>query len=106
MRKRKKTRAEDDMIELLATLVEQYEIRQGFTDPVLSPQDRLAGLLEARQMTAAELSQAAKVPRSAIHAVLSGKRAISKAHAPRLAKYFGVPIEELSAGAEEATAPG
>ena len=48
MRKPKKNREEDDMIELLATLVEQYEIRDGYPDPVLSPRDRLAGLIEAR----------------------------------------------------------
>jgi HTH-type transcriptional regulator/antitoxin HigA len=95
MRKRKKTRAEDDMIELLATLIEQYEIRHGYADPVLSPRDRLAGLLEAHQMTLTHLSCATNVSRSAITSVLSGKRTISKTHAQRLAKYFGVPIEEL-----------
>jgi antitoxin component HigA of HigAB toxin-antitoxin module len=98
LRKPKKTRAEDDMIELLATLVEQFEIRQGYTDPVLSPRDRLAGLLEARHMTQTELSQATDVPRTAINEVLGGKRAISKTNAVRLAKFFGVPIGELIAG--------
>jgi hypothetical protein len=44
-----KTRAEDDMIELLGILIEQYEVRLGYTDPVLSPRDRLAGLMEARR---------------------------------------------------------
>ena len=98
MRKPKKTRAEDDMIELLATLVEQYEIRRGYVDPVLSPRDRLAGLMEARRMTQTELALAAGVPRTAINEVLAGKRAISKTNAVRLAKFFGVPIEELIAG--------
>ena len=45
----RKTRAEDDMIELLGILIEQYEVRLGYTDPVLSPRDRLAGLMEARR---------------------------------------------------------
>ena len=98
MRKPKKTRAEDDMIELLATLVEQYEIRRGYADPMLSPRDRLAGLMEARRMTQTELALAAGVPRTAINEVLAGKRAISKTNAVRLAKFFGVPIEELIAG--------
>ena len=33
IRKAKRSRAEDDLLELLATLVEQYEIRQGYTVP-------------------------------------------------------------------------
>ena len=101
MRKPKKTRAEDDMIELLATLVEQYEVRQGHTDPEMSPRDRLAGLLEARQLTQTELSRMANVPRTAINEVLGGKRAISKTNAMRLASFFGVPIEEFLAGGRD-----
>ena len=42
-RKAERSRAEDDLLELLAMLVEQYEIRQGYAVPVLSPRDRLAG---------------------------------------------------------------
>jgi hypothetical protein len=38
----KRSRAEDDLLELLATLVEQYEVRQGYAVPELSPRDRLA----------------------------------------------------------------
>jgi antitoxin component HigA of HigAB toxin-antitoxin module len=97
MRQPKKTRAEDDMIELLATLVEQYEIRQGYVAPVLSPRDRLAGLLEARHMTQTELSLAAGVPRTTINEVLAGKRTFRKTNVVRLAKFFGVPAEELMA---------
>lgn len=97
MRKTKRSRAEDDLLELLATLVEQYEIRQGFTVPELSPRDRLAGLIEARQLTQAELSRASQVPRTTINEILAGRRAISKANALRLANYFGVPTGELIA---------
>ena len=35
IRKAKRSRAEDDLLELLSTLVEQYEIRQGHTTPEL-----------------------------------------------------------------------
>jgi plasmid maintenance system antidote protein VapI len=86
------------MIELLATLVEQYEIRQGYVAPVLSPRDRLAGLLEARHMTQTGLSLAAGVPRTAINEVLAGKRTVRRTNVVRLAKFFGVPVEELMAG--------
>jgi len=98
MRKAKKTRAEDDMLELLATLVEQYEIRNGYPNPVVSPRERLAGLIEARQLTQTDLSRRSNVPRTTINEILCGKRSISKSNAVRLAEYFGVPIEEFIAG--------
>ena len=95
MRGPNKTRAQADMIALLATLIEQYEIRQGFTDPKISPQDRLAGLLEARQLTQTELAQRTGVPRTTLSEILSGKRGISKSTARRLAKFFGVRLDEF-----------
>ena len=97
MRSVRKTRAVGDMIELLATLIEQYELRQGYSDPTLSPRDRLTGLIEARQMTQTELSALSGVPRTTINEILHGKRGISKANAARLAKFFGVRIEEFIA---------
>ena len=86
------------MLELLATLVEQYEIRNGYTNPVISPRDRLAGLIEARQLTQTDLSRRSNVPRTTINEILCGKRSISKTNAVRLAEYFVVPIEEFIAG--------
>lgn len=97
IRKAKRSRAEDDLLELLATLVEQYEIRQGHTTPELSPRDRLAGLIEARQLTQTELSRASQVPRTTINEILAGRRSISKANALRLANYFGMRAEEFIA---------
>ena len=97
IRKVRRSRAEDDLLELLATLVEQYEIRQGCTVPELTPRDRLAGLIEAREMTQAELSRASQVPRTTINEILAGRRGISKANALRLASFFRVPTEEFIA---------
>jgi len=91
--KPRKTRAESDMIALLSTLIEQYEIQLGLTDPVLSPQDRLMGLMEARQITQTRLAHESSVPRSTINEILSGKRSISKVNAARFAKFFGEPIQ-------------
>ena len=98
MRSAKKNRAQGDMIELLATLIEQYEIRQGHTAPVLSPRDRLAGLIEEGGLTQTELSKQSRVPRTTINEILHRKRSISKANAARLAKFFGVGIGEFVAG--------
>ncbi len=97
IRKAKRSRAEGDLLELLATLVEQYEIKQGYKRPQLSPRDRLAGLIEARQLTQTKLAQASGVPRTTINEILSGRRSISKANAMRLSSYFGVPIDEFIA---------
>ena len=97
IRKAKRSRAEDDLLELLATLVEGYEIRQGYTVPELSPRDRLAGFIEARELTQAELSRGSQVPRTTINEILAGRRGISKANALRLAKFFGVSTEEFIA---------
>jgi antitoxin component HigA of HigAB toxin-antitoxin module len=100
MSKAKKTRAEDDMIALLATLIEQYEIRQGYAEPAVPPRDRLAGLIEARQITQTQLSRQSGVPRTTINEILAGKRGISKVNAARLAKFFGLRIEEFIADAQ------
>ena len=82
-------------MELLATLVEQYDIRQGHSVPQLSPQYRLAGLIEARQLTQTDVSRGSAVPRTTINEILAGRRGISKANALRFAKFFGVPVEEF-----------
>lgn len=95
MRQPQKSRAEDEMIELLGTLIEQFEIRQGYITPALSPRDRLAGLMQAREVSLRELSELANVPRIAINEILSGRREISKTLAVRLATFFGVTREEL-----------
>ena len=95
MRAAHKTRAEDDMIELLGTLIEQYEVRLGYTDPVLAPRDRLAGLMEARELSQTDLSERAHVPRTTLNEILCGKRGMSKTIAIRLATFFGVTIDEL-----------
>ncbi|MCO6456653.1 MAG: helix-turn-helix domain-containing protein [Pirellulaceae bacterium] len=97
IRQAKRSRAEDELLELLATLVEHYEIRQGHANPELSPRERLAGLIEARQLTQAELSRSSGVPRTTINEILSGRRSISKANALRLAGFFGVRAEDFLA---------
>lgn len=95
MREPNKTRVQDDMIALLATRIEQYEVRQGFADPEISPRDRLAGLLDARGSTQTEVSQRTGVPRTTLSEILAGKRGISKAAAQRLTTFFGVRMDEF-----------
>jgi HTH-type transcriptional regulator / antitoxin HigA len=95
MRKPRRTRAEDDMVALLAMLIERYEIGLGYDTPQLSPRDRLMGLIEARGWSQTELARQSGVPRPTINEILSGKRAISKRAAIRFARCFRAPAEEF-----------
>jgi antitoxin component HigA of HigAB toxin-antitoxin module len=95
MRRPRRTRAEDDMIALLAMLIEQYEIGLGYDTPQLAPRDRLAGLIDAREWTQTELARQTGVPRPTINEILAGKRPISKRAAIRFARCFRVPVEQF-----------
>lgn len=88
------SRAEAQLIELLATLIENYEAEEHPT-PHLPPRKRLAELIEAREITQAQLAKAKGIPPQTISNVLKGRRDISKAAAVRLAKFFGVPIGDF-----------
>jgi HTH-type transcriptional regulator/antitoxin HigA len=79
------------MIDLLASLVQQYEANNGPPPKKLAPAEYLAELLEARELSHAEVGRATGVPRSVLSNVLAGRRAISKTNAMRLAHYFRVP---------------
>lgn len=98
MSKSRRSRAEDDVIALLAMLIEQYEIGLGYVTPRLAPRDRLAGLIEARQWTQTELARQSGVPRPTINEILSGKRAISKGAAIAFARCFHVPVDQFLNG--------
>ena len=89
MSRPKLSRAESELLEVLATLVEQYESMEHPT-PANPPERMLAHLIEAKGISQAELSRAAGIPRSTISAVLAGRRQISKANVSKLAAYFGV----------------
>ena len=84
-------RAESEMVDLLATLIEQYESIEHPT-PRAQPPEVLEHLIEARGMTRAQLARATGIPRSVVTNVLARRRAISKANAVKLAKYFGVSL--------------
>jgi HTH-type transcriptional regulator/antitoxin HigA len=86
------TREVSLMVDLLASLVQQYEDAHYPAPRKLSPSQALAELLEARQVTAAATSRATGVPRSVLSNVLAGRRSISKASAIKLADYFRVPV--------------
>jgi HTH-type transcriptional regulator/antitoxin HigA len=83
--------AESEMVELLSTLIEQFEAVEHPT-PECSPAQMLEHLLEVRGLSKAQLARDAAIPRSVITNVLAGRRAISKATALKLARFFRVPV--------------
>ncbi len=85
-------RAESEMLDVLAALVEQYESIEHPT-PKTTPGEMLAHLIEAREVSQAEVAKATKIPASTISAVLSGERQISKANVTKLAAYFHVSAD-------------
>lgn len=87
-------REASQLLELLSTLIEQYESRE-YPTPQNSPREMLEHYLENRGLTRAELARVTGIPRSVITNVLSGRRAVSKTTARRLAEYFGVPISHF-----------
>ena len=87
MDKPQKTAAEKDMIELMATLIDQYEERIWPT-PEFSPDEMLKFLLEQRKMSQTELARETGIPQSTIANVFAGRRQLSKANVSVLAKFF------------------
>jgi HTH-type transcriptional regulator / antitoxin HigA len=83
--------AESEMVELLSLLIKQYKAVE-HPVPDCSPAEMLEHFLEVRTITKAELARATGIPRSVLTNVLAGRRAISKADAVKLARYFGVSL--------------
>ena len=89
IRRPKLTRAEDDLLELLASLVAQYE-QSRFPAPEVTPGEVIAHLMEARGVTEAEVADATAIPAQTIARYVDGSRAIRKASRAKLAQYFRV----------------
>ena len=82
-------RAEGELIAVLSTLIERYELAR-FPRRKPSPAETLAHLIDAKQVTKADVARAAGIPRSTITNVLAGRRQISKDNVSKLARYFCV----------------
>ncbi|MBI4585120.1 MAG: helix-turn-helix domain-containing protein [Planctomycetes bacterium] len=98
MSKPKLGREESELVELLATLIEQYESLE-HPAPGSKPAETLEHLIETREITRAQLAREIGMPRSAITNILARRRSISKALAVKLSKYFQVPISLFIEGA-------
>lgn len=82
-------KAEAELLELLSTLVADYESNV-FPDPDVEPGVMLAHLIEARGVSKAEVARSTGISPATITSAINGQRGISKQNAIRLAAYFHV----------------
>jgi HTH-type transcriptional regulator / antitoxin HigA len=83
------TAAEKDYLDVLSTLVEDYESREYPIEPLPDAQ-MLRHLIDARGVSQTELARATGIVDSTISAVLKGKRSLNREHIGRLAQFFHV----------------
>jgi antitoxin component HigA of HigAB toxin-antitoxin module len=77
------------LLDLLATLIANYEEREGHFEVPDAPAGELLGfLIEQRGITRAELARQTDIPRQKITNAINGTRPLSKGHAIKLAEYF------------------
>jgi HTH-type transcriptional regulator / antitoxin HigA len=87
------TRDQRDYLELLTTLIEKYEQdHQPIPSHHLMPLDRLKFLLDGHSMSASDLGRLLG-QRELGPKILSGARALSKAHVRKLMTHFGVSAD-------------
>ncbi len=80
---------QQDYLELLSTLVEQYESIL-YPTPTTSTASLLAHLIEAKGESQTSVATATGIQKSLLSEVLSGRRKLSIENIKRLAKHFSV----------------
>ena len=81
--------AEKDYLEILGTLIEEYE-RAAHPTEALPPPEMLKVSMEAKGVTQTEVSKATGIPNSTISDLLARKREFNVAHIGSLCAYFGL----------------
>jgi HTH-type transcriptional regulator/antitoxin HigA len=84
------TTEESALLELLVTLIEQYE-EEHYPIPKSSPLDMLIHLMQSRECKQEDLIGIIG-SRGVVSEVVNGKRSISKSQAKALAEYFNVDV--------------
>jgi HTH-type transcriptional regulator/antitoxin HigA len=83
---------QEDYFEALSSLVEVYE-RQHVPEPKTTGLNLLRHLIEANELTAADLSRMLGRDRSLGVRILNGERQLTIDHIKKLAEHFGVPAQ-------------
>jgi len=86
---------EETYLDALSDLVGVYEDEHHAIEPA-SDADMLRHLLEAKDVTQAQLSQEAGIAKSTISEVLAGKKPFSRTMIRKLADYFNVDVSVLA----------
>jgi len=89
----KLTPDQDDYFDLLCRLIEDYEKEQGVPAPKVSGLEALRHLLEANDMSAADLARLLGTHRTLGAMILRGERQLTLAHVRTLAKHFSVSAD-------------
>ena len=89
MRKPKRPRAEEDMLDVLTALVTQYEDKK-YPAPDVPPGEILHHLMESRGATKAEVARQTGIARQTLTNIVSGARGVSQANRKKLATFFRV----------------
>lgn len=87
----RRTPEEDALLSLLVSLIQAYDQRH-YPIRATSPHEMLRYLMEKRGLKQADLLPVFK-SRGYVSDIINGRRAISKAHARKLAEFFGVSAE-------------
>ena len=91
----RRSKAEEDYLDVLSDLVEVYEDEHIPIGPV-SDADMLQSFLDDWRLTQAQVAKATGIAESTISEVLSGKRKLNRKQIGKLAKYFRVSPEAFS----------
>jgi HTH-type transcriptional regulator/antitoxin HigA len=83
------TPEEEQIVELLITLIEKFEAEHYPLNNLSTPLSRLTFLMEENQLHQADLIEVFEA-KDIVSEVLSGKRQISKSHALKLGEFFNL----------------
>ncbi|MGB7769450.1 MAG: helix-turn-helix domain-containing protein [Verrucomicrobiia bacterium] len=89
----KLTPDQEDYFDLLCRLIEDYEKEQSLPAPKVTALDALQHLLDAHDMSAADLARLLGVHRTLGAMILRGERQLTLAHVRTLAKHFSVSAD-------------
>lgn len=99
--KEKRTREEEDYLEVLCDLIEKYEERN-HPVPLVSGRDALEFLIEENGLTLSQLAEETGIHVSTLSELVTGKRRFSVTHITKLGERFRVdPSLFLQSGSNE-----
>ena len=82
-------REEQDYLDVLGGLVQRYE-QERHPMPQVSDAEMLRHLIEAKNVTQAQVARATGIAESTVSALLAGNRRLNREHIEKLAQYFHV----------------